>query len=260
MSNQQAVRQVLLFGASNLTLGWNAVISELTSFWQSPLNVNVCLGMGRSWIGASRVFWRVLPGIIECGLWNRLPENPQNVSVMLTDVGNDIVYGHPPDQILESVRVCVDRIRQWAPECQIIGTRLPMASIRTLGEFRFRTMRLILFPGSRRSLSSILSESEQVDHGLSELANSYGLRLIESQADWYGFDPIHILKPKRPEVFRHYFSHWTRDNTFHRGAESPQPGFRLPPLPVTAERWVRGKQVSTQQPVFQAERLTVSAW
>ncbi len=260
MSNQQTVQQVLLFGASNLTLGWNAVISELTAFWKCPLNVNVCLGMGRSWIGTSRVFWRVLPGITECGLWDRLPDDSERVSVMLTDIGNDIVYGYSPQQILDSVRLCLERIRNWSPDCQIIVTRLPIASIRTLGEFRFRVMRFILFPGNSRSLSSILSDSEQVDQAVCELAKPYGLRLIDSEAAWYGFDPIHILKPKRPEVFRHYFSHWTKEGRTEARSDGPSSNLILPSLPVTAERWVRGRQISTPQPVFQTDGLAVSAW
>lgn len=260
MSNQRTVRHVLMFGASNLTLGWNAVISELTECWQCPLNVNVCLGMGRSWIGPSRVFWRVLPGITECELWNHLPSEPQHVSVMLTDIGNDIVYGYSPRQILDSVRSCVDRVRQWAPGSDIIVTRLPLSSIRTLGQIRFRVMRFILFAGSPRSLSSILNDAEQVDDGLCELARSHSLKLIESKADWYGLDPIHILKPKRAEVFRHYFSHWNRDNTSGMATDNRSQELLLPKLPVTAVRFVRGKQISTPQPQMQTERLTLSAW
>ena len=260
MSNPRTVRHVLMFGASNLTLGWNAVISELTAFWQCPLNINVCLGMGRSWIGPSRVFWRVLPGIIECGLWNHLPSGPQPVSVMMTDIGNDIVYGYSPGQILDSVEACVDRVRQWAPGCEIIVTRLPMASIRTLGQIRFRVMRFILFAGTTRTLSSILNDAEQVDDGLCKLATTHNLKLIESKVDWYGFDPIHILKAKRAEVFRHYFSHWNRDKTSEATSDTQPQRRSLPKLPVTAVRIVRGKQVLTPQPQMQTEQLTLSAW
>lgn len=257
-----SVQQILLFGASNLTLGWNAVVSELVHRWQTPLDINVCLGMGRSWIGPSRVFWRVLPGITECGLWHHLPEPSSRVAVMMTDIGNDIVYGYPPGQILDSVRLCLDRILSWAPDCEIVMTRLPIPSIQTLTPMRFRIMRLILFPGSSRTLSSILSESEQVDRGVCDLSREYPLRLIESRAEWYGFDPIHVLKPKRTEVFRHYFSHWTQElgHSPDRVIPDRLGNARLPALPVTAERIVRGSQVLTPQPCFQSDLVTVSAW
>lgn len=260
--SQSSVQQVLLFGASNLTLGWNAVISELVRRWPAPLNVNLCLGMGRSWIGPSRVFWRVLPGITECGLWHHLPEPSSRVAVMMTDIGNDIVYGYPPGQILDSVRLCLDRILAWAPDCEIVVTRLPIPSIQTLTPMRFRIMRLVLFPGSSRTLSSILSESEQVDRGVCDLAREYPLRLVESEAEWYGFDPIHVLKPKRAEVFRHYFSYWTQENhnTPDPGTSDRHQNTRLPALPVTAERIVRGRKVLTPQPCFQSDLVTLSAW
>lgn len=257
-----SLQQVLLFGASNLTLGWNAVIAELVRRWQTPLNINVCLGMGRSWIGPSRVFWRVLPGITECGLWQHLPKPSSRVAVMMTDIGNDIVYGYPPGQIFDSVRLCLDRILNWAPDCEIVMTRLPIPSIQTLTPMRFRIMRLILFPGSSRTLSSILSESEQVDLGVCDLAREYPLRLIESRAEWYGFDPIHVLKRQRAEVFRHYFSHWTQRTCDSADRVIPDRlgNACLPTLPVTAERIVRGRQVLTPQPCFQSDLVTVSAW
>jgi hypothetical protein len=262
MPSPSSRQQVLLFGASNLTLGWNAVVSELVHRWQTPLNINVCLGMGRSWIGPSRVFWRILPGITECGLWHHLPEPSSRVAVMMTDIGNDIVYGYPSGKILDAVRVCLDRVLTWAPDCEIVMTRLPVPSIQTLTPIRFRIMRLILFPGSSRTLSSILSESEQVDRGVCDLAKEYSLRLIDSKAEWYGFDPIHVLKPKRAEVFCHYFSHWTREarNAADPGIPERLRSTRLPALPVTAERIVRGRQVLTPQPSFQSDLVTVSAW
>lgn len=74
---------------------------------------------------------RRLPGIIDCGLWDNLRSTSLSAGsplqsrvrqdrdlqgsdrpplVLVTDLGNDIVYMHSPEKILEAASRCVRKI------------------------------------------------------------------------------------------------------------------------------------------------------
>ena len=118
----------MLLGASNLVLGWQALTDSLRQVTDAPVNLNVALGMGRSYIKTSAFWFRQLPAISKCGLWDQLPRDSANPPlVLITDLGNDIVYLFEPDQIAAGVRECLDRIRNWRPDARIVMTGLPIA-------------------------------------------------------------------------------------------------------------------------------------
>ena len=87
-------RRVVLLGASNLVAGLPRVVEAARSVWGGPLDILAAAGHGRSYGRSSRVLWRTLPGILSCGLWEDLARRPPaSTAALLTDVGNDILYG-----------------------------------------------------------------------------------------------------------------------------------------------------------------------
>ncbi len=140
MSTQR--QTVVLLGASNLTIGWAPVVDALQSGIHTNIDLYAAVGMGRSYVDWSRYFARSLPGIINCGLWKALkgggydePTEADSQSpaplVMLTDIGNDLVYRRTPQVISEAVDRCLTEIRHWRPDSRIIVTGLPLASLRS---------------------------------------------------------------------------------------------------------------------------------
>jgi hypothetical protein len=74
--------------------------------------VLAALGLGRSYGARSRVLLRGLPGILQSGLWRQLESlPPAPTRALVTDVGNDILYGSSPEQILEWVEESVARLQ-----------------------------------------------------------------------------------------------------------------------------------------------------
>ena len=54
---------------------------------------------------------RELPGITTCGLWDALAARPPaRTAALVTDVGNDLLYGAPVAAILDWVAECLDRL------------------------------------------------------------------------------------------------------------------------------------------------------
>ena len=80
-------------------------LSEAQASWGQPLDILAALGHGRGYGLESRVLGRRLPPILECGLWEALDRRPPcETAALLTDIGNDLVLGAEPEQLIEWVR------------------------------------------------------------------------------------------------------------------------------------------------------------
>ena len=251
-------QDVVLLGASNLVLGWQAVITAIRQVTTAPINLNVALGMGRSYIKTSAFWFRRLPAISRCGLWDQLPRDSDNPPlVLITDLGNDIVYQFEPDQIAATVRDCIRQILDWRSDAKIVITGLPLASLTGVGKLRFQIAKTILFPGCPLSRTSILERSLSLDLLVRQMAAEFGIPLIEPEPRWYGFDPIHVLPKFRAAAFQKYFVAFELAVLSINSRTSSN--VRLD-LPTAAARTVFGRNRIVEQPVFRSREIVVSAW
>lgn len=192
------VTRVVALGASNLTRGFHAVVSTARAAWGPDVEILAALGHGRSYGARSRVLFRTLPGILDSGVWPALDARPQAPTrALVTDVGNDILYGFSADQTLSWVDEALGRLSRATQD--IVLTDLPLASIRRLSGPEFVAFRSILVPSCRLSLGEVLDAAERVNAGLARLAATRGVKFFQLEAQWYGFDPIHV----RPSLWRH---------------------------------------------------------
>jgi hypothetical protein len=201
--------------------------------------VVAALGHGRSYGVPSSVPGRRLPGILECGLWQHLESSPRAATRgLVTDVGNDILYGFSARQVLEWVDEALLRLGRLTSD--IVLTDLPLASIRRLSRLGFLAFRSVLVPSCRLSLDEVRAAAERVDAGLRELAEKRGVRFVHLDPTWYGLDPIHI----RPSLWR---SAWqTILGAGCEGSGSAVEGLRLY-LMSPERRWLFGVEQHTPQ-------------
>lgn len=191
------IGRVVALGASNLTRGLQAVVSTARAAWGPRVEVLAALGHGRSYGARSQLVFRGLPGILESGLWRELESRPPVATrALVTDVGNDILYGFSPEQTLAWVGEAVRRLRRMTAD--IVVTDLPMDSIRRLSNPKFLAFRSVFVPSCRLSLRQVRERAELVNAGLVELSSAQGARLARLDPAWYGFDPIHV----RPSAWR----------------------------------------------------------
>jgi hypothetical protein len=191
------IERVVALGASNLTRGFQTVLSSARTAWGPGVEVVAALGHGRSYGAGSRFLVRRLPGILGSGLWRHLETAaPVPTRALVTDVGNDILYGFPPEQVLAWVDEALRRLQRYTGD--IVLTDLPMASARRLSRAKFRAFTAVVVPSCRLSLDHVLGRAERVNAGLAALAAERGVRLVRLDPSWYGVDPIHI----RPALWR----------------------------------------------------------
>ena len=258
VNTQAPTRTVVLLGASNLTLGWQPIVKVLRSLVPQPLDLRVAFGMGRSYVGWSGFWFRRLPGIPDCGLWSNLPgQITLPPLVLITDLGNDLGYGHHPKVILQGVEKCVETLRSWRPDVQIVMTGPPLQALHSMKQFRFLAARTVLFPHCRMTLSDVRQRSEELENEASLYAQKAGIAYTMPELEWYGWDPIHVLPKFRDLAFRRYFSHWPDVSCPAQPVTSTVERIRLP---ITASRKLFGVPVTTNQPSRHGAELRVSAW
>jgi hypothetical protein len=156
------------------------------------------IGHGRSYGQDSSVLGRKIPGIFPCALWQELQcRAALPTAALVTDIGNDLLYGVPRDRIVQWVAQCLDRLADAG--ASTIVTQLPLASIERLSDARFRFFRTAFFPRSRLTLSSAKDLARGLNDELIALGQSRKIAVISAAESWYGFDPIHLKR----RVFRH---------------------------------------------------------
>jgi hypothetical protein len=185
------IARVVAIGASNLTGGFPTVVATARSAWGPDVEIVAAQGLGRSYGATSAFLVRRLPGILQCGLWRQLASAPAvPTRALVTDVGNDIVYGFPAEQILSWVDEAVTRLAKVSDD--IVLTGLPMDSVRRLPPKVFLALRSVLTPSSRLTYTEAMATAEHVQAGLEMLARTRGLRFLALRPTWYGVDPFHI--------------------------------------------------------------------
>lgn len=239
--------RVVLLGASNLRLGLPLIVRHAQRVFDGPLELLVAHGFGRSYGRWSSVPGRALPGILQCQLWDDLSRRPSLPTfAMLTDVGNDLLYGFTSEQLLAWVSRCVARLSEY--DARLVFTELPISSLQTVGELRYQVFRRIFFPPSKLQLQDALSHAANTNRGLQQLALSTSSPLISMPKAWYGVDPIHIRRRFRNVAWQAVVDAWSV------AAASPQAG-RLSvknrlslEFGSPAERRLLGRRTTCRQP------------
>ena len=191
------IGRVVALGASNLTRGFHTVVTTARAAWGPEVEVLAALGHGRSYGVHSTFLVRKLPGILECGLWRQLGRSAAlPTRALITDVGNDILYGYSAQQTLDWVGEALVRLLRFTRD--IVLTDLPIDSIRRSSRAKFYALRSLYVPSCRLSYERLLETAERVNAGLAGLAADRGARFCHLHESWYGFDPIHI----RPALWR----------------------------------------------------------
>ena len=188
-----APARLLAVGASNLARLALPLLAAARASAGGPVEAHCALGRGRSYGLRSSLLGRGLPSIRASGLWTQLPQLvPAKTTALLLDVGNDLLYGVAPPQILAWVDEVLQRLAAAAERRVVVG--LPVATIARLPAWRFQLVRRILVPSSRLTFAAAREGSEVLNAGLRTLASRHGATFAALPADWFGFDPVHVQR------------------------------------------------------------------
>ena len=207
MNVRTPARRVILLGASNLTRSFPTVVATVRQTWSEPVEIMAAMSHGRSYGQDSSVFGNKISGIFPCALWRDLQNRqPLPTAALVTDIGNDMLYGVSPNQMLDWVERCLDRLAEAG--ATTIVTQLPAESIERLGERRFRFFRQILFTSSTLTLADARVLVREINERLVAIGEKRQIPVISASASWYGFDPIHVKRSVMRRVWPALLAAW----------------------------------------------------
>lgn len=242
-------QSLVVLGASNVTRSISTVVETAQWTMSRPVDLFIVAGLGRSYGMETWVLGRSLPSILDCGVWERLrrAEVPPS-SALLTDIGNDLIFGASPRTIAGWVERCVDRLS--SDDCPIVITRLPLESISSLSRARFLIIRNLMFPSSRLTYEFALEGSQELDERVQEIATKRNLSTVRPQRNWYGVDPIHIRQTSIRPAWKFFFSAFDQPESNARTPSSRLVEHWRLKFSCPHERKIFGVRQARQQPAL----------
>ncbi len=240
------VKRVVVLGASNVIRGISPAFSVARAVAGGPVDFVAVCGHGRSYGMKTWVSIRALPGILPSEAWNALEQRPQlPVVAVLTDIGNDLIYGVMPATLSRWVETCVKRLRDL--DASVAITALPLERLRALPPAQFMLMRRAMFPGSSLTYETGLQRAEETNEHIQQIASEHGCQFVEQEPGWYGLDPIHIRRPFQTVAWRKFFGEWLDEN------DTPAPTWRQwlsLRFKRPHQRWLAGFEQRAAQPAL----------
>ena len=285
--------RIILLGASNLANALPLLPCMLAGTVATPTEVLIAAGHGRSYGNWSRLFGaRELPPISDCRLWDQLGSVPtceqqksrdedetiipsgselsqgcqtkglsqtdhlDHTFALLTDIGNDLVYGASNEEILCWVHQCLNRLRDH--HANVIVTLPPWKSVSQISRWRYYLIKLIFFPGRRLPIDQMKNQLQTLCEGVSELAETFDSHVVIPPAEWYGFDPIHIQRRVRIEAWQRILAEWNFDWDSQLSPERQTACRNASFRPFLRKMW--GRVQEHPQPVLELEDFSISCY
>ena len=239
--------EVVLIGASNVTRLLPVYAATLRATF-GAVRMFVAHGHGRSYGIDTRFFGRRLDGHVDSALWEDLREHGNPAAAryaLVTDVGNDLIYGRSVPEILSWVGDCVARLKGMGFETTI--TSLPVGPVLSLSPARFRATAKLFFPPFDVSHEDVVRSVRELDAGVRALAEREGLGLAEERPEWFFIDPIHVRYRFRLEAVKEYLGRWPSAPPIRSDRSGWREAVRLWRTPPK-RKWVKDRCLTAEQP------------
>jgi hypothetical protein len=194
----------ILFGASNLA----------RSFYGLKLCIKRCIhprqaifihamGPGRGYLSRGGILNTTYSPIIDCGILEsikKIKKPNQQIIALITDIGNDIMYGINPEKITKGLQKILNVLDEVTTN--IFITPIPINSQNPIGEFYFHILRCIFFPKSSVKYSQALETIEIINQFILHSSNKSTI-VINGMEHFGGLDKIHYSFFKSHHAWAH---------------------------------------------------------
>ena len=195
MQEEPSSKDKLLFlfmGASNLSRGY----SLLTRYLSRCLGVqNIeflnALGPGRGFCAKGGMFNFIYSPIQDCQIIEAVDKKTKIPRVVLiTDLGNDLMYGVTPDALIECLDTLIDRMLKWNADIFLTSIHINMK--KDISRRTFYILRFIFYPNSKINYEETDSFIIKVNEYLEEKTRkNQKVHLITGMESYTGLDKIH---------------------------------------------------------------------
>ena len=191
-------------GASNLARGYRALTHYLVSCL-APHRVEVfnAMGPGRGYCTWGGIFNIRYPSIGSSGILEsaRAHADPDcKVVALITDIGNDIMYGIPANEIIACLDTLLQKLNTLGAE--VFVHPIPLDFSKDVSQRQFRILKYIFYPRSAIDYHKAEEAVSVINDFLRTRAKGR-IRLLPSAKDFCGVDKIHY------SIFRSHKA-WSR--------------------------------------------------
>lgn len=137
------------------------------------------------------MFSVVYPPIGTCGIRSAIRERAigkAHVAALITDIGNDIMYGVSPGTLIHCLEQIIDELHELG--AGILVTAIHVNLEHDVGEGYFNILRRIFYPRSKVSFAGAAAAVQEVNAFLEEAARDK-IVLLREMEPFCGIDKIH---------------------------------------------------------------------
>ena len=183
---------VMLLGASNLSRGCFALSRYMKAcLHPRPVEVLIASGPGRGYCVPGGLLNASYPPIFSSDIFeaaqNKL-ESGYRVVALVTDMGNDLMYGVPAESLIATIQQIFDRLQSM--QAEVFYTTLPAAFEKRVHPIWFYILRTLLLPFSRVSYEKAKAGIIEVNQFLKNSTAEHR-HWIPDMDSYLGYDEIH---------------------------------------------------------------------
>jgi hypothetical protein len=183
----------IFLGASNLARGYTALVKAAQNFMHpQPCEFLGAIGPGRGYCAPGGFLKVRYPPIATCGILKAAKikaAHSSRVVALITDIGNDIVYGIPPSLIIRTLSEMIQDLSAMGAEISITSISVDLE--KDVGECGYRVLRKIYFPFSDTPFAEAAQATKEINHFIEGLS-SQGIHVIRELDRYQGLDRIHF--------------------------------------------------------------------
>ncbi len=182
----------VLLGASNLARGYSALTRHISKNIPAGEFLNA-LGPGRGYCARGGLFNFTYSPIGECRVMESAKvyaERGFRVTVLLTDIGNDIMYGVPELSLIKSLDTLIKKSLQMNAEVFLTSIHVDVS--KDMGKASFKLLKSIFYPNSPVTFDQADSAVKKLNHYLAEKSQqNERVHLVSGLGAFCGMDKIH---------------------------------------------------------------------
>ena len=182
----------ILMGASNLARGYSMLTRHISScFGKNNIEFLNALGPGRGFCARGGMFNFTYPPIQDCRILEAANKKSCDTrAVLITDIGNDLMYGVSADTLIESLDGLIDRALQC--DAEIFLTSIHVNLKKDVSQTTFFILKFFFYPGSSITYKKTDLFIIKVNSYLKEKAGqNQRVHLISGMESFAGADKIH---------------------------------------------------------------------
>ena len=194
----------IFLGASNLARSFHGLKDCIERcIFPRPASFFHAMGPGRGYLSRGGILNAVYSPILKCGILEAVRNKrvkDQPVIALITDIGNDIMYGVSSEKIINGLQYLVNALGEF--KTNIFITSIPVDLENDISELRFHIIRQIFFPRSPIKYSQASNNITVINKFILQSSNKK-VTVINDMNQFCGIDKIHYSILKSQSAWSH---------------------------------------------------------